>query len=342
MDIRHAVSPRRPSPRIPSWIGSRVGSVLALSALAALSATGAGAQESDDVHLADIHETERGPALRAVRNLTRRQGYDNQPAFSPDGNTLFYTSQRGDGDALQTDIWQIDLTRDPLHPRALFESPTSEYSPTPVPGADALSVIRVEEDGKQKLWRLPLDGAAPRRVLDQVEPVGYHAWAGTELVLFVLAEPHQLQRVSGAVPSNLGRVVAADIGRALHKIPGRDAFSFVHKTEEGWWIKSLEVEGDRLAKLVRTRGEREDFAWAPDGSLWTSDGETFFRFRPGVDDDWRPVELTGPSPRGITRLTVSPDGRRLAFVAEASPGPALEGAAAEATGAETTENDGET
>lgn len=298
----------------------RNGSWLLGATLLVLSAVGGplAAQDSHDVYLAALTTTDDGVEVGEVRNLTRRDGYDNQPAFSPDGKTLYYTSQRkGPADAPQTDIWAVDLSAETAEPRALFSTPESEYSPTPVPGDDALSVIRVEQDGKQKLWRLPLDGSAPSRVLDNVEPVGYHAWSGTELVLFVLAEPHQLQRVDGSDPSHTGRVVAEDIGRALHKIPGKNAFSFVHKTAEGWWIKSLDVKSDRLTSLVKTQGEREDVTWAPDGSLWTSDGAGFFRFRPGVDDDWQAVTLEAEGIRDISRLAVSPDGSRLAFVAAA-------------------------
>ena len=39
------------------------------------------------------------------RNITARAGYDNQPFFSPDGRSLYYTSQR-EG---QTDIYRYDL-----------------------------------------------------------------------------------------------------------------------------------------------------------------------------------------------------------------------------------------
>lgn len=280
--------------------------------------TPAQAQEAHDIYQAEIVEMDGQLQLRAVENLTSRDGYDNQPAFSADGETLYYTSQRGDGDSTQTDIWAISGQGDERRAEALWTTPESEYSPTPVPGRKALSVIRVEEDGKQKLWALPLDDAAPKRILEKIEPVGYHAWVDRELVLFVLGEPHELQRVSADEPNAAGRVMAKDIGRALKKIPGKDSFSFVHKTKDGWWIKSLSVDGDKMKSLTRTLGEREDFDWSPDGALWMSDGEVFHRFRPGKDEDWQPVAWdkgTKP-PKKITRLTVSPDGRRLAFVAE--------------------------
>lgn len=277
------------------------------------------AQDATDVFLVSFDEGDDGLSLGEPQNLTRRDAYDNQPAFSKDGKTLYYTRQSGQGETAQTDIWQIELDKKERSPKALFETPESEYSPTPMPGGNALSVIRVEPDGSQKLWQLPLNDEKPSRILDAVEPVGYHAWAGKELVLFVLGEPHELQRTRSDQKAAKGRMVAKDIGRALKKVPGKNAFSFVHKSvegQEGWWIQQLDVSSDELTPLIRTFDGREDFTWSPDGKLWMADGSKLYRYCPSCGGDW--VQIADLEPKGIrdiTRLAISPDGRHLAFVA---------------------------
>lgn len=290
-------------------------------------------QGATDIYWAPVVVKGDQVGLGEVRNLTDRDGYDNQPAFSADGSHLYYSSQRGQGDGAQTDIWQLAWPPSSAEPRPLFETPESEYSPTPIPGRRALSVVRVETDGTQKLWRLPLPNkrgktkGEARRVLEDVEPVGYHAWIDRELVLFVLGEPHELRRLSAgrtsASRTSAGRTLAKDIGRALKPIPGRRAFSFVHKTaNDGWWIKSLDVESDEIRPLIKTRPEREDFAWSPGGELWMGDGTALYRARPEADG-WTPVaDLAGQGFGNITRLTLSADGRHLVFVADraAEPG----------------------
>ena len=278
-----------------------------------------GAQEATDLFWVELGDGE-GAGVSEVRNLTKRAGYDNQPAFSADGSRLFYTSQRGEGEKAQTDVWVFDLGDEEASPRALFTTPESEYSPTPIPGEQALSVIRVEADGAQKLWRLPLDGGRPSRILDRVEPVGYHAWVGDELVLFVLGEPHELQRVLADRTENLGRVIAKDIGRALHKIPGEDAFSFLQKTPEGWWIRKLDLKSDETEPLIKALDGREDFTWGPDGKLWAADGSKIFRACPTCGEGWQPVvDLADRGIAGITRMAVHPGGRALVIVAEHRP-----------------------
>lgn len=290
---------------------------------------------STDIYLVTIDETgEEVPELGEPRNLTRREGYDNQPAFLPDGSALLYTSIR-DG---QAEIYRLDLSSAESRP-ITQTADTSEYSPTPIEGGKAISVVRVEPDGKQRLWRFPLDGEGePTLLLPEVEPVGYHAWEGEkELVLFVLGEPNTLQRVAlGGTP----RVMAHNIGRALHRIPGKEAaFSFVDKgkapaegpastadsaekdTEKDtepaeWWIKRLDVASGEITPLIATLPGREDLTWDGQGRAWMAEGSVLYRWCPFCGKRWKRVADLGPHGLGeITRLAISPDGKSLAVVA---------------------------
>ncbi|MFI4942073.1 MAG: TolB family protein, partial [Burkholderiales bacterium] len=100
-----------------------------------------------DIFLVDL--TLRGGVLALGRpeRVTEHEGYDNQPAFSPDGRSLYFTSRIGD----QTDVQRYDLATRQV--RAWRQTPESEFSPTPAPGG-GLSVVRFEADGTQRLWRL--------------------------------------------------------------------------------------------------------------------------------------------------------------------------------------------
>lgn len=274
---------------------------------------------STDLWLAPILETADGPSLGAPENLTDREGYDNQPAFSDDGSTIYFTSQlEGPEGVAQTDLFALDLDSREL--RRLTETPESEYSPTPIPGERALSSVRVEADGAQRLWRFPLDGSPPSRILEAAEPVGYHAWSGDELVLFVLGEPHELRRASAKRPDDPGTTVARSIGRALHKVPGEEAFSFVEKVggegRETWWIQKLDIETGKIERLLRTLPGREDLAWSPRGMIWMADGAVVHRACPACGEGFAPVaDLSEHGIGEITRLAISPDGRSLVFVA---------------------------
>src|SRR5688500_10357338 len=122
-----------------------------------------------DIFLVSLSRTGGKLAVTGARNLTNRPGYDNQPNWSRDGRTLFFTSVR---EGEQADIYRIDPSGKADAVRVTLTSPESEYSATPMPGEDAISVIRVEKDSTQRLWSVPLNGSAGVPVLERIKPVG--------------------------------------------------------------------------------------------------------------------------------------------------------------------------
>src|SRR5688572_18071210 len=127
---------------------------------------------STDIWVAPLTASSGQHTVGAPRNLTARAGYDNQPTWSPRGDVIYFSSARGDG---QNDIWSADVASG-RQTRVTTTAPESEFSPTVVAGGGALSVIRVERDSAQRLWRIPLDGSPSSVILANIKPVGYHAW----------------------------------------------------------------------------------------------------------------------------------------------------------------------
>ena len=265
---------------------------------------------STDVYLAELMAADGGVRLGTPVNLTDRPGYDNQPSFL-DEESLLYTAIV-DG---QADIWLYDLKSHER--RRVTETSESEYSPTPIPGEEAISVVRVEEDGTQRLWRFPLGGGEPDLLLPNVEPVGYHVWSGDQnLLLFVLGEPNTLQHARRG--DGQGKVLAENVGRALHRVPGTSKLSFVHKASETkWTIRSVELETGEMATLRDTRPGREDYVWSSSRDLWMGDGAKLYVSGSGGEGDWREVADFGElGLREITRVAIHPRGTWIAFVAE--------------------------
>jgi dipeptidyl aminopeptidase/acylaminoacyl peptidase len=275
------------------------------------------APPSTDVYLARLVRSQGRLTLGAVRNVTRRPGYDNQPAFSTDSRTLYFTSNRGDG---QTDIWQIDLAT--LREKRLTRTPESEYSPAITPDGRSLSVVRVERDSTQRLWRFPLGGGRPCLVLDRARPVGYYAWANDSTVaMFVLGRPASLQ--VGNIDANRVDTVALSIGRSLHRIPATQTISYVDKTDSTtWWIRSLDATSRETSQLAPLPPGVEDYVWTPRGEIVTSDGaRSILVWQPKRAEPnyavWRSIGAIDSTIAGkITRLAVSPNGRYIAIVAE--------------------------
>jgi WD40-like Beta Propeller Repeat len=270
------------------------------------------AQASSDLFLVSLRRAARGLVADSARRLTNRDGYDNQPSFTPDGRALLYTSIDSAG---QADIRHIDLAsgRDT---RLTRTAPESEYSAAVMPGGDRFAVIRVERDSTQRLWSFALDGSDPRVVLENVKPAGYFAFLDADRIgLFVLGDPATLQFAGRRDGST--RVIASNIGRAVQKVPGRDAISFLHRDPgPPGWITVWDAASGDMTRLVEALPENEYHAWTPDGVLITSRGSVLYRFRPGSDSGWVEfADLADSGIQGISRLAVSADGSRLALVA---------------------------
>jgi hypothetical protein len=269
------------------------------------------------------------PVVGPGRNISNSPGYDNQPSFTPDGRGILFTSIRGGG--TQTDIYRYDVASGAI--ARVTDTPESEYSATVTPDGEHISVIRVEADSTQRLWRFTLDGRQPELVLADVKPVGYHAWADDHtLALFVLGQPATLQLAD--TRTGKADVIARNIGRSLQRIPsigrGSSTISFVERVPPGAGngeavlsIRELDSKTRRVTPLVAAvAGAREaDCAWTPDGMLVMAEKDVLYGWRPSTGSGqaaqttWRRLaDLGALGFHGVTRLAISPAGDRIAIV----------------------------
>jgi hypothetical protein len=281
------------------------------------------APPATDVYLAPL--TSDGKTLKVGKpeNISNSPGYDTQPFFSPDERSLYFTSARGNVvskcGSPQSDVYRFDLGSRAI--AQVTETAECEYSPTVTPDGRHVSVIQVEPDGTQRLWKFTLEGKSPTVVLDAVKPVGYHAWLSeTMLALFVLGQPATLQVADTTTGKAV--VVATDIGQSIVRIPGGGA-SFVQQAGEGD-ARTLTISQVTLANgkpvveplVPAVSGARQvHVAWTPDRTLLMAHGGALHAWR-GEGDAWQTVaDLSALGLRNVTRLAVSPKGDRIAFVA---------------------------
>jgi hypothetical protein len=298
-------------------VAAVAGLTLALGASA-----GAQAAPGTDVWLVSMKQSGVAVSFGDPHNMTDRKGYDNQPSFTSKGDAVLYTSVDDKG---KTDTWRFAVPNG--KPERLTNIPMSVYSPTQAPDGKSFTVIRVEPDSAQRLWRVPFD--TPDKATLMLEPIkgkiGYHIWTGDHsLVVYVLGSG----RGPTATPSTLqiiaddrnpkGEVVAQNVGRALASIPGRNAISFQQLVKDSLpWIVDLDLTSKKTRELVQAPKGADYHVWTPSGQLLTAAGAGVFRY---TEDGWVPVanfEKFGV--KNISRLAVSPKGNWLAFVAEDKP-----------------------
>ena len=263
---------------------------------------------STDIYLSQISLEKGAVRVLSVANITNREGYDNQPSFTPDGENILLTSIREDG---QADIYRYNI-RTATMSRAI-QSRESEYSPAITPDGKTISVVSVELDSTQRLWQFDLNGMNARVILPEIKPVGYYAWADEQTVaLFVLGSPPTLQLAN--ITTGKADIIEKAIGRSLHKIPGQNAISFVHKVSDSvWWIKRLDIASRTVSAITTTLSQSEDYCWLPDGSFLMGQGTKLFHWKP--QGTWNEVgDLSRYGIENITRLAVNNAGTHLAIV----------------------------
>ena len=263
-----------------------------------------------DIWLADLERRDGRLVMSPPREAIHRAGYDNQPYFTPDGRGFWFTAL--DEHSGQTEIF-LYRTGGPFE-QVTQSAPESEYSPTPIPDGSGISVVRVEADSTQRLWKIPFDGSEAAVLLPDLAPVGYHAWVdASTLALFVLGDPPTLRVADlGGGPA---RVVAEGIGRSIRTIPGATAVSFVTAAADSTtWLNRYDLDGT-VTPLVETIGNGDLHAWTPDGTVLMASGSEIHAWTPG-DAGWTLVADLSEHNVRVTRLAVSPDGSQIALVVE--------------------------
>jgi Periplasmic component of the Tol biopolymer transport system len=247
-------------------------------------------------------------------NITNRPGYDNQPAFSPNGREVYYTSTREDA---QADIYRYNIASKKTE-RVTKTAPESEYSATVMPSHERISVIRVEKDSTQRLWSFALNGSDDRLVLPEIKPVGYHAWLDPfHLALFVLGTPNSLVLVDTRTGKD--QVLARDIGRSLLPLPSGHGLTFLSHHDQDWVLTEVRLnrsyDSVRYTRPIVTLPAGMDFVAWVGNTLIGGTGTKLFTWKAG--GQWTElIDLAGEGLTHITRIAVSPDLQTLAIVAE--------------------------
>jgi dipeptidyl aminopeptidase/acylaminoacyl peptidase len=259
-----------------------------------------------DIWLLDIKDSSGIISLVNPVNITNRKGYDNQPAFSPDGKYILYSSV-AEG-TQQTDILKYDLATKTSTP--FIQTPTSEYSPTFMPDGKNISVVMVEKDSTQRLWKFPIAGGAPSCIMPNIKEVGYHTWINKDSVaLFILTKPSfTIQLVN--VATQKATVIADSVGRCMRM---KDRVLW-YTTKSGIVINVFEYHPKAKAPLWKGEIESEDYCFYKKDIWSCSENSIVSGYMNSKLGAVEVANLEAYGIKRITRITLSPDGKKIAVV----------------------------
>jgi len=270
-------------------------------------------QTGNEIYLFDIIIKNNQVTISNPQNITRHEGYDNQPNFHRTEPIIYYASFDSDG---RSDIkyynYQTGETKN------LTTTPEREYSPTLTPDGKFISCIIQRDNGAQDLGKYPVNGGEPI-ILKNKYLVGYHAWIDeSKLLAYVLldnmGELHYID-----LKTNEDIIITTKIGRSLRKIPSQNLMSYIDKSlPENWRINSFDPITKKTSTIVSALPLREDMCWTKNGLILMSDGNQLYFLNPGSSNEWKLVEINGKFDwlKGITRLAINSESTKLAIVVE--------------------------
>ena len=267
-------------------------------------------QSNTDVFLFNLVSNNNSIKVANGTNISNNEGYDNQPSFLNNDRILYSSTSNGQTDIAQyfssykSKVW-INLTEG------------SEYSPLKIPNKNEVSAVRLDKDGKQRLYRYNLsNGQSSELIQDLV--VAYYTWFNEETIVSAVIEDQQLNLFTTNISAGTSRKYATNVGRSFHKIPNSNLISFISKENENQWqIKSINPDTGVTKLIANTMEGVEDICWLNNKTILSGRGTKLYKLTLNKDNNW--VEISDFSSLGITsitRITVNSSMDKLAIAAD--------------------------
>jgi hypothetical protein len=293
-----------------------------------------------DIFLLDMKQQNGQYSFGQPVNITNREGYDNQPYFTPDGKYVYYSSIRENKNA---DIYRYEIGSGQTE--QFTNTPTDEYSPQLSPDGKYISVVRVEKDSEQRIWLLPVKKEKGKEkeyvIMQNMDSVGYYTWINKTNIAFIdIRKPQWICINSGKIerffdtrPAEAHKINSdksincfdKGVGRALLKsnsnsnyIKGEHVLYTKLENDSSYSVYSYPEEGYahyRNKKVISLPKGTQDFALGPDNTIYTGSKGKLYKFKQGTDKDWVQIaDFSNTTVKDFYRLAINKKGDRIALV----------------------------
>lgn len=246
--------------------------------------------------------------------INKTPTYINQPAFSADGKSLFFTLEQAKDATVQTDIGFYSITE--KQQQLLSKTALSEYSPTLLPDGSGLSVVVVEADQTQRLWKVDWQGHSS---LLKAEPkgVGYHAWGpDQDLLLFILGDKEDNHTVRYLDKNGKLTTLATGVGRALSWQPGTQKGYYTEAKQQQLYLSFYDVKTKTTTQTeLALPAGGQDLVWWSADTLLVSAGTKIYQWQATGTQGWTLwLDLSKDCGTEISRFALNKERSQLAFV----------------------------
>jgi hypothetical protein len=276
------------------------------------------------VYLIDMQRNIKGFTFSTPKIISKTNGYNNQPYFSPDEKYIYFVSSL---DSSNTEIFRYDLKRG--RKKQITKTREPEYSPRYTLDMEAISCVSVEKDKTtQHLYTYNLKGKKPKVILPNLKTIGYYEWiSGIEFLSFELPEPFYF--VKHNLVLNKTDTLAQNIGRTFYYLRTKNKIVYVDKSDSSHYkFRTVASENLKTQKkkqkienpiLCETLPGEEDYCFMQDGSmLMGHEGILYYKKNPFRYPNSTWDQLIDMKQFGIEkfyRIAISPDNTKISIVA---------------------------
>jgi hypothetical protein len=263
-----------------------------------------------DIWLFNLKTKDKKTIIDKGKNITIREGYDNQPAISDDGKKIFYISIREDK---QADIYYYELGKEKII--QLTKTQESEYSPTPFLDSKKLACVTVLKDSSQVIQSLTLDKTNLISKIIQVtntDSVGYFTYLNADTVIYYkLTQPHSLRLVN--LKTGEDQWLGNNPIRGFKAI-NRHTLIYGLKDSSKVTFYTYDFVLHKSQKYAVYNSLNEDIIWHPQWGLVKSEGTKLLNFNP-EKNEWNVLfDLTAFGLKKITRFNFDNKNKNLVVV----------------------------
>lgn len=269
------------------------------------------AQTNTEVYVFDIRPAYEGLELLNIQNISNNKGYNNQPSFIANETLVFAGNNEG-----QTDIVEYSLN---TKSKKWFNQKTDggEYSPQTFPTINDVAAVRLDKNGLQRLYRYDSQTGKSTELIKDLQ-IAYFAFYNDEKILATVLDSDKMNLVLIDLQSKKTDTLFYNAGRSLQKVPKTNSMSYSLVNEEGNLdLYLLDMNSYENFFVTQLPIGIQDYVWINDTQILVGSGNKLYMYDTLGESEWtRVASLEDYGLKNITRMAISPNGKKLAIVTE--------------------------
>ena len=269
-------------------------------------------QQNSQIYTFDISPAYEGLELLNIQNVSSNEGYNNQPSFQTDDFILYSSNNEG-----QNDIAKFHVT---YRVWEWLNTPTkngSEFSPQTFPSSNDVAAVRLDKDGLQRLYKYDSQSGNSTEIIPELQ-VAYFAFYTEKEMLATVLNGEKMDLGLIDLKNKSVDTLFRNAGRSLQKIPKTNSMSYSLVNEEGNLdLYLLDMDSKESFFITEMPIGIQDCVWLNDTQILIGSGNKLYMYDTLGEPEWnRVASLEEFGIKNITRMAISPNGKKLALVGE--------------------------